>query len=456
MKVKKEIKHPPLSLPPQSIEAETALIGSILLNNKTFEYVSDLLNPLDFYKLEHQIIFKAISELINSSKAVDVVTVIDYLKSRSEDNKVGGLGYLNSLAQFVPSMLNIKKYAELIKEKSLLRSIISAGDEIVSYGFQSMGLSAQTVLEQAQEKILSIGESAQSQTNGPKMLHDQMIEFIDHLQNLSDDTTQIKGSFSGFSELDAMTHGFQAGDLVVIAGRPSMGKTAIGLNITQHVAITQKMPVLIISLEMSASQLTQRLVGSIGRVDQSVFKTGKLSQNEWVRVAETLNLVKDTIIDIQDSGINTLSSVRSVVRKWGRRQKIRGLILIDYLQLMSAEDHSARSSPENRATELAQISRGLKLLAKEMQCPIIALSQINRSVESRTDKRPLMSDLRESGAIEQDADAILFIYRDEYYTKDDCKEPGIAEIIVAKQRNGPTGTIKLTWTPDFTLFKDRG
>ena len=450
-----ELEFAQLRVPPQSIEAESAVLGAILLDNKSFDHISDLIRHNDFYKFQHQLIFIAISELIKKAHPADVITVFAHLNSIGKSSEAGGIDYLNLLAQYVPSISNIRKYAELVRDKSIMRLVIGAGDEIASSGFNNKGLSAETILEEAQRKILAIGEkSGTGEKNELKPLHDQILQFIDNLQNLAENPNQQIGVHSGFDALDHLTNGFQAGDLIVIAGRPSMGKTAIGLNIAQYTAIHQKLPVLLISLEMSTDQLTQRLVGAIGGVNQTTFKTGQLTDMEWGRVLDTLEVVKNLNIDIQDTGMNSVSAIRTLARKWARKYKKPGLILIDYLQLMGGEDHAGKSSPENRATELAQISRGLKLLAKEIGCPIIALSQLNRSVESRPDKRPLMGDLRESGAIEQDADTIIFIYRDDYYTKDASKEPGVAEIIISKQRNGPVGTIKLSWIPHYTRFEN--
>jgi len=336
------------------------------------------------------------------------------------------------------------------RDKSILRKLIQTGDEITALAFENKGQGPTAILEEAERKVLEIGEQGASRAD-VKTLDDQLARFIDQLQERADNPGQKSGVQTGFLDLDRLTNGFQAGDVVVVAGRPSMGKTALGLNIAEYAAIDQRLPVLVISLEMSADQLTSRFVGSIARVDQERFKTGVLSDDEWGRVTDTLETVRGAVLDIQDSGINTVSSIRALARRTARKHKHLGLILVDYIQLMGG-DEEGRASAENRATEVGQISRGLKLLAKEMRCPVIALSQLNRGVESRPDKRPMMADLRESGAIEQDADTIIFIYRDEVYTKDACKEPGVAEIIIGKQRNGPTGTVKLAWSPRYTRF----
>jgi replicative DNA helicase len=439
-----------LRIPPQSLEAESSVLGALLLDNKSFDHIADLVTFKDFYRAQHQTIFNTIAALINTARPADVITVYEYLKNNGGVEDAGGLDYLNGLAQYIPSAGNIRRYAELVRDKSILRKLIQTGDEIAALAFEYKGQEPTSILEEAERKVLEIGEQGASRAE-VKTLDDQITRFIDQLQERADNPGQKTGVQSGFIDLDRLTNGFQAGDLIVIAGRPSMGKTAVGLNIAQHAAIEQKLATLIISLEMSADQLTSRFVGAIARVDQDRFKTGVLSEGEWGRVTNTLETVRGAILDIQDSGLNTVSSIRALARRTTRKYKHLGLIVVDYIQLMGGAEEG-RASAENRATEVAQISRGLKLLAKEMRCPVIALSQLNRGVESRPDKRPMMADLRESGAIEQDADTIIFIYRDEVYTKDACKEPGVAEIIIGKQRNGPTGTVKLAWSPKYTRF----
>ena len=441
-------------VPPKAQEAENSVIGAILLDNNSYHNVIDIVSSGDFYDIYNQQIFEAIFALIENKRPADVVTVYEYLKNQK--NELITLSYLNDLAQHVPSISNIRRYAELVREKSILRMVISAGNEIAASGFNTKGVSAETILDDAQKRILSIGEQSKSNKDEVKSLNEQVLIFIDNLEKLATNPESKTGIFSGFTEFDELTNGFQPGDLIVLAGRPSMGKTALGLNIAQHVSFVQKLPVLVISLEMNAQSLTKRVIASVGRINLSLFQTGGLAESDWGRVSEALQSVDGAILDIEErSTMHSMSVVRSFCRRWKRKNKNCGLIMIDYLQLMGGDDHAGKSSPENRATELGQISRGLKLLSKEMDCPILALSQLNRSVEGRPDKRPLMSDLRESGAIEQDADTIIFVYRDDYYTKDACKEPGIAEIIFAKQRNGPVGTVKLAWQSQYTRFSDR-
>ena len=305
------------------------------------------------------------------------------------------------------------------------------------------------IVDESEQKIFSIGEQGQRHKQGFQDMGSLVVTLLDRVQEMADNPNDVTGVPTGFYDLDRMTAGFQAGDLVVLAARPSMGKTALAINIAEHVALNEGLPVAVFSMEMGAAQLAVRVVGSIGRIDQSHLRTGKLTDDEWPRLTEAIERLRTVSLHIDESaGLNS-AQLRANARRLARKCGKLGLIVVDYLQLMSGTD----SDGENRATELGEISRGLKTLAKELQCPVIALSQLNRSVESRPDKRPMMSDLRESGAIEQDADIIMFIYRDEYYTKDACKEPGVAEIIIAKQRNGPTGTVKLAFLRNITKFE---
>ena len=442
-----------LRIPPQSLESEASVLGALLLDNSAFDHVLDLLTDGDFYSFAHKEVFRVVASLLNGSRPADVITVFEQLKTEGKAEEIGGLAFLNALAQYVPSAGNIRRYAEIVCERSVLRRLITAGDEIVTSAFSTEGRAVSDILEASETSILAIGEQGVVREE-VKTIEGQLLRFIEDLQDKADRPGQQTGVLTGFNDLDKQTDGFQAGDLIVIAGRPSMGKTSLAMNIAENAALKQSLNVLVFSLEMSADQLTRRIVGSLGRIDQKGLKTGVLSDGDWGRVTETLERLKNVVLDIQDVGVETVGVIRAISRRIARRRKKLGLIIVDYLQLLNSSSGD-RASPENRATEVAQISRGLKMLAKEMQCPVIALSQLNRSVEARTDKRPMMSDLRESGAIEQDADVIIFIYRDEVYTKESCKEPGIAEIIIAKQRNGPTGTVKLVWSSNYTRFDSR-
>lgn len=441
-----------LRIPPHSIESECSLLGALLLNNDAHGLIVSLIKSHDFYRYEHQQIYSAIEELIDTGKPADVITVYEQLKSRGKSDETGGSEYLNTLAQFVPSASNITRYAEIVKDKSILRKLIAVGDEIVGEAFATRGTAPATQLERAEEKILLIGTQGSLRAED-RMLSTLIPRFNQMLLDRSENPGKLVGVSTGFVELDQMTNGLKKGNLIVLAGRPSMGKTSLAMNMAEHCAIKEQLPVLVISLEMSADELTTRLVGSVGRIDQTHLATANLQDHEWGRVSEAMETLHGTPIEIQDAGVNTISEIRAMARRAQHRHKQLGLVVVDYLQLVKGSGEGAQ---ENRATEVGNVSRGLKLLAGELGCPVIALSQLNRAVEDRPDKRPKMSDIRESGSIEQDADAILFVYRDEVYTKEACLTPGVAEIIIAKQRNGPTGTVRLAWQPKYTRFENLG
>ena len=438
-----------LRVPPHSIEAESSVLGGLLLDNNAWDRVGDLLKEGDFYRHEHRLIFTAIAGHINASKPADVITVYEKLQSQGKAEEIGGLAYLNSLAQYVPSASNIRRYAEIVRERGILRKLVTASDEIATNAFNTEGRPVDKILDEAEQKIFNIGEEGSRMKQGFQGMDTLVVDLLDRVQEMADNPNDITGVPTGFIDLDRMTSGLQAGDMVVLAARPSMGKTAFAVNIAEHVALHEGLPVAIFSMEMGAAQLAVRVVGSIARIDQNHLRTGKLSDDEWPRLTEAIEKLRNVSLHIDETPGLTPSELRANARRLARQCGKLGLIVVDYLQLMSG---SARAQGENRATELGEISRGLKMLAKELQCPVIALSQLNRSVETRTDKRPMMSDLRESGAIEQDADIIMFIYRDDYYNKD-SKEPNVAEIIIGKQRNGPTGTVKLFFQKSQTRFE---
>ena len=438
-----------LRVPPHSIEAESSVLGGLLLDNGAWDRVGDLLVDNDFYRHEHKLIYAAIGALINASKPADVITVNEQLQNQGKAEEMGGLGYLNSLAQYVPSASNIRRYAEIVRERSILRKLVSASDDIATNAFNPQGKAIDRILDEAEQKIFNIGEEGSRMKQGFQSMDTLVVELLDRVQEMADNPNDITGVPTGFYDLDRMTSGLQPGDMVVLAARPSMGKTAFAINIAEHVALNEGLPVAVFSMEMGASQLAVRVVGSIGRIDQGHLRTGKLSDDEWPRLTEAIEKLRTVSLHIDETPGLTPSELRANARRLARQCGKLGLIVVDYLQLMSG---SGSSGGDNRATELGEISRGLKMLAKELQCPVIALSQLNRSVEQRTDKRPMMSDLRESGAIEQDADIIMFIYRDDYYNKD-SKDPGVAEIIIGKQRNGPTGTVRLTFLKNLTRFE---
>lgn len=437
-----------LRVPPHSVEAEQSVLGGLLLDNMAWDRAGDLLTDSDFYRFEHRLIYAAIGALIAGSKPADVITVFEQLQSLGKAQDCGGLAYLNALAQSVPSAANMRRYAEIVRERSILRKLIAASDEIATNAFNPQGRAVSSVLDEAESKIFQIGEEGSRQKQGFQSIDKLVVSLIDRVQELHDNgAEEVTGVRTGFYDLDKMTAGLQKGDLIVLAARPSMGKTAFALNIAEHVAVQEGLPVLVFSMEMGASQLALRLVGSLGRINQQNLRTGRLDSGEWERLTDSVEKLSQVQLHIDETAGLTSSELRARARRMARQFGTLGLIVIDYLQLMNGSG----GNEENRATVLGEISRGLKALAKELQCPVIALSQLNRSVESRQDKRPMMSDLRESGAIEQDADIIMFIYRDDYYDKA-SKKPGQAEIIIAKQRNGPVGEVNLTFLKPLTRF----
>ncbi len=438
-----------LRIPPHSQEAESSVLGGLLLDNNSWDKIADILVEADFYRYEHRLVFSSINALVNANRPADVITVFEQMQSQGKADEIGGLAYLNSLAQYVPSSANIRRYGEIVRERSILRKLVSVSDEIATSALNTNGRPVTNILDEAEQKIFSIGEEGSRMRQGFQSMDKLVVQLLDRVEEMSQNPNDITGVPSGFFDLDRMTSGMQAGDLIVLAARPSMGKTALAINIAEHVALKEDLPVAVFSMEMGASQLAIRIVGSIGRIDQGRLRTGKLIDDEWPRLSEAIEKLKTVSLSIDETPGLTTSELRASARRLARSCGKLGLVVVDYLQLMSG---SGVGDGENRATELGEISRGLKMLAKELQCPVIALSQLNRGVEQRTDKRPMMSDLRESGAIEQDADVIMFIYRDDYYNKE-SKEPGVAEIIIAKQRNGPTGTVKLTFLKHITKFE---
>jgi replicative DNA helicase len=437
-----------LRVPPHSIEAEQSVLGGLLLDNSAWDRAGDLLTETDFYRFEHKLIYKAIGELVAATKPADVITVFEQLQMHGKAEECGGIAYLNALAQSVPSAANLRRYAEIVRERAVLRKLIEASDEIATNAFNPQGRSVSQVLDEAEARVFQIGEEGQRSKQGFQSMDGLVVQLIDRVTELAENGAEdVTGIRTGFYDLDKMTAGLQAGDLIVLAARPSMGKTAFALNIAENVAVQEGLPVVVFSMEMGASQLALRMVGSLGRIDQTHLRTGRLSDDEWGRLSEAVDRLKNASVFIDETAALNPAELRARARRQARMCGKLGLIVVDYLQLMSGSS----GSDENRATELGEISRGLKALAKELQCPVIALSQLNRSVETRNDKRPMMSDLRESGAIEQDADVIMFIYRDDYYNKESM-EPGVAEIIIAKQRNGPVGDLRLTFLKPLTRF----
>ena len=438
-----------LRIPPHSIEAESSVLGGLLLDNGAWDRMGDLLVDGDFYRHEHKLIYAAIGGLINASKPADVITVFEQLQNLGKADDIGGLVYLNSLAQYVPSGSNIRRYAEIVRERSILRKLVTAADEIATNAFNPQGKPVDKILDEAEQKIFNIGEEGTRMKQGFQSMDSLVVELLDRVTEMAENPNDITGVRTGFNDFDKMTSGLQPGDMIVLAARPSMGKTSLAINIAEHVALEEGLPVAVFSMEMGAAQLAVRIVGSIGRIDQGHLRTGKLSDEEWPRLTEAIEKLRTVSLHIDETPGLSSSELRANARRLARQYGRLGLIVVDYLQLMS----TSSSGDENRATAVGEISRGLKMLAKELKCPVIALSQLSRGVEARTDKRPMMSDLRESGAIEQDADIIMFIYRDDYYNKE-SKEPGVAEVIISKHRNGPTGTVKLAFLKPITKFEN--
>lgn len=440
-----------LRVPPHSIEAEQSVLGGLLLDTQAWDKVGDFLNENDFYRFDHRLIYHHIGRLVTLNRPVDVITVFEALKQSAKDEDAGGLVYLNALAQSTPSAANIRRYAEIVRERSILRKLVTVSDEISTSALNPEGREVRQVLDEAESKIFAIAEDGARGQQGFQEIQPllgKVVERIDELYN-RDNPNDITGVPTGFADLDKMTSGFQPGDLVIVAGRPSMGKTALSLNIGEHVAVEQGLPVAVFSMEMAATQLAMRMLGSVGRLDQHKLRTGRLADDDWPRLTHAIQKMNEAQLYIDETPALSPIELRARSRRLARTCGKLGLIIVDYLQLMS----SASGHGENRATEISEISRGLKALAKELDCPVIALSQLNRSLEQRPNKRPIMSDLRESGAIEQDADIILFIYRDEVYNPDSA-DKGTAELIIGKQRNGPIGNVRLTFMGQFTKFEN--
>ncbi|MGG4775849.1 replicative DNA helicase [Paenalcaligenes sp. Me52] len=437
-----------LRVPPHSIEAEQSVLGGLLLDNAAWDRIADILVDEDFYRFDHRIIWQHITRLIGLGRPADVVTVYESLSTAGKAEEVGGLQYLNALAHNTPSAANIRRYAEIVRERSMLRKLVTVADEISSAAFNPQGKEARQILDDAESRVFQIAQEGSRGSAGfleIQPLLTQVVERIDELYHREGDS-EITGIPTGFVDLDRMTSGLQPGDLVIVAGRPSMGKTSLSMNIGEHVAIEQGLPVAVFSMEMGAVQLAMRMVGSVGLLDQHRMRTGKLVAEDWPKLTHAVQKVQEAQIYIDETPGLSGMEVRARARRLARQCGKLGLIIIDYLQLMSGN-----SGSENRATEISEISRSLKGLAKELDCPLIALSQLNRSLEQRPNKRPVMSDLRESGAIEQDADLILFIYRDEVYNPD-SPDKGTAELIIGKQRNGPIGTVRVAFQGASTRF----
>jgi replicative DNA helicase len=440
-----------LKVPPHSIEAEQSLLGGLLLDNQAFDRIADLVAADDFYRDDHRRIFRHIARLVEAGKPADVVTVGESIESSEDKDKTGGPGYLGALAQNTPSALNIRRYAELVRERSVQRRLAQVATGIAESALNPSGREVGQLLDEAESRILEVGEAGHRRTQGYEEIQPVLARVFERIDTLyhQESKSDVTGVPTGFLDLDEKTAGLQPGDLVIIAGRPSMGKTSLALNIAEHVAVDNGLPVAIFSMEMSATQLAMRMLGSISRVDQHKMRTGRLADEEWGKLSTAMERLHNAPIYIDESGGLNALELRARARRMRRQSGKLGLVMVDYLQLMSAA-----SSGENRATEISEISRSLKSLAKELEVPVVALSQLSRAVEQRNDRRPMMSDLRESGAIEQDSDLILFIYRDEVYHPEKPEARGRAEVIIGKQRNGPIGRVALAFLGQYTRFEN--
>lgn len=436
-----------VKIPPHSIDAEQSVLGGLMLDNRAWDQVADRLHERDFYRHENQVIFRAMARLVEQSKPIDVLTVAEGLRERQELSQIGGEVYLFELANNTPSAANIAAYADIVRERSVLRQMIAAAGDIADSAFNAQGRSIVELLDAAEQKVFSISESG-TRGSGPVNLKEYLTKTMDRIDTLFQSGTAITGVPTGYHDFDDMTSGLQQSDLVIIAGRPSMGKTTFAMNIAEHVAIKSRLPVLIFSMEMPGEAIVMRMLSSLCRIDQLRIRTGKLADDDWPRISSTVSMLTDAPMYIDDTPGLSPAEMRARARRLAKEHGQLGLIVVDYLQLMQVPGNN-----ENRTAEISEISRSLKGLAKELKVPVIALSQLNRGLEQRTDKRPVMSDLRESGAIEQDADLIVFIYRDEVYNEN-SPDKGTAEIIIAKQRNGPIGKTRLTFMGQYTCFEN--
>jgi len=435
--------------PPHSIEAEQSILGGLLLDNSKWDVVGDKVIEDDFYRQDHRLIYRVIARLANEGHPVDVVTVGEELERLNEIESAGGMAYLGDLVEKTPSATNVRAYAEIVHERAVLRRLIAVSGEISDSAFNPQGRKTAALLDEAERKVFKISESRAGQEGGPQSVNPVLTKTLERIDTLFNSTNTITGVTTGFKDLDEMTSGLQPSDLVIVAARPSMGKTAFAMNLVESVLIKGEKPVLVFSMEMPADSILMRMISSLGQINQTRVRSGKLEEDDWPRLTSAVSMLKDRPLYIDDTAGLSPAEVRSRSRRVAREIKQDfGMIMIDYLQLMQIPGMN-----EGRTAEISEISRSLKALAKELNCPVVALSQLNRSLENRPDKRPMNSDLRESGAIEQDADVIMFIYRDEYYN-DDSPDKGIAEIIIGKQRNGPIGKVKLSFQGQFTKFND--
>jgi replicative DNA helicase len=441
------IRQDEVRAPPHSVEAEQAVLGGLMLDANAWDAVADIVVAADFYRRDHRLIFEAIAEVAEIRGSCDAVTISEHLERKGRLEEIGGLAYLGTIARDTPSAANVRAYAEIIRERSILRQLVAAGGEIAAAATDSRGRAAHELVDEAERRVFAIAERGSRGRSGFIAVRDILPQAIDRLDTLHQNPGEIRGVPTGFALLDRKTAGLQPGDLIVIAGRPSMGKSTLAVNIAESAAIAKGVPAAIFTMEMSSEQMTLRMISSLGRVNASHLRTGNFTDEDWSRIQGAMSQLSGAPIYLDESPALTPTELRARARRL-KRERGLGLVIVDYLQLMQVP-----GTKENRATEISEISRGLKALAKELQVPVIAISQLNRAVEQRTDKKPVMSDLRESGAIEQDADLILLIYREEVYDQNTARR-GVADIIIAKQRNGPVGEVQLTFLGEYTRFEN--
>ncbi|KJZ16740.1 MULTISPECIES: replicative DNA helicase [Halomonas] len=437
-----------LKVPPHSVEAEQSVLGGLMLDNQAWDNIADRLVADDFYRYEHRLVFNAMVALAESSRPLDVVTLSEALEGRDQLDTVGGLAYLAELARNTPSASNIRAYGDIVRERATLRKLIQAANQIADGAFSPNGRPADELVNEAERLVFQISED-RPKAGGPIGMSELLTKAVDRIDELFNMKGEMTGLSTGFRDLDDMTSGLQPSDLVIVAGRPSMGKTTFAMNLVEHAVVSSDKPVMVFSMEMPADSIMLRMLSSLGRIDQTRVRSGQLEDEDWPRLTSAVNLLKDKQLFIDDTAALSPNEMRSRVRRVVREHGNLAMIMIDYLQLMQVPGFG-----DNRTGEISEISRSLKGLAKEFGCPVIALSQLNRSLEQRPNKRPVMSDLRESGAIEQDADLIGFVYRDEVYNPDNPDNKGLAEFIIGKQRNGPIGTVHMAFIGKYTRFED--
>jgi len=438
-----------LKVPPNSIEAEQSVLGGLMLDNEAWDAIGDMVNENDFYRRDHRLIFQTISKMMESGLTCDAITIAERLDKSAMLDEAGGVSYLGELVSTVPSVENIKAYAEIVRERAVSRNLIKVANEIADSAFLPEGRSVEELLDTAEKKVFELAENGTRHRAGFESIKTLLVKAVERIETVYASDSVITGVSTGMDRFDEETSGLQKSDLIIVAGRPSMGKTSFAMNIAENAAIKSKCPVAVFSLEMPGDQLAMRMIASQGRINLKDLRTGNLSDDDWPRITSALGMISESPIYVDYTPGLTPTELRAKARRLKRENGL-GMIIIDYLQLMEA----GGGQGENRATELSTISRALKSLAMELQVPVIALSQLNRSLEQRPNKRPVMSDLRESGAIEQDADLIVFIYRDEVYYKEESEDKGIAEIIIAKQRNGPIGSVRMAFLNEYTRFEN--